>query len=131
MTEAQYQAWIVKHARRQGWSLQFHVLRARVKEGRWVTNTSNPGVPDLWLLRPETGQLVVLEVKKERDGTSEQRRRQQERWVAGLQQVPGVESYIVRPSDAAEVLALLAWPYRATPKPATVPPHPNPAGAAS
>jgi hypothetical protein len=109
MSEDQYQAWIVEKATAAGWVLQFHVRRAQVK-GRWLTNTSSPGVPDLWLLRPSTGQLVVLEVKQEQDGTSAERRAQQAQWIAGLQAVPGVEAYVVRPTDAADVLALLARP---------------------
>ena len=110
LTEAQFQAWIVKQAKAAGWVLQFHVLRAQVK-GRWVTNTSAPGVPDLWLLRPSTGQLVVLEVKR-RGGTATL---DQARWIAGLQTVPGVEAFIVSPDDATDVLALLARPNPAKP----------------
>lgn len=111
VTEAQYQAWIVEKAKAAGWVLQFHVLRGQVKGGRWVTNTSSAGVPDLWLLRPSTGQLVVLEVKKHGgQPTSEQLR-----WVAGLQTVPGVEAYVVGPADAADVLDLLATPRQAVP----------------
>lgn len=110
MTEAQWQAWIVERATAAGWVLQFHVERAQVKGGRWITNTSSPGVPDLWLLRPSTGQLVVLEVKAQRDKTNPERRAQQRKWLHGLQQVAGVEAYEVRPSDASEVLLLLARP---------------------
>jgi hypothetical protein len=105
MSEDQYQAWIEERAAERGWIQQFHVRRAQVK-GRWVTNTSSPGVPDLWLLRPTTGQLLVLEVKAQ-DGTASP---DQRRWIAGLQRVPGVEAYIVRPSDAEHVLAKLARP---------------------
>lgn len=110
MTEAQFQAWIVERATSAGWVLQFHVERSQVKGGRWVTNTSSPGVPDLWLLRPSTGQLVVLEVKRQRDSTRPERAAEQARWIGGLQTVPGVEAYVVRPSDATEVLHLLARP---------------------
>jgi hypothetical protein len=106
MTEAQFQAWVVEKATQAGWVLQFHVQRAQVKGGRWVTNTSTPGVPDLWLLRPATGQLVVLELKAQRGRATPE----QQAWVAGLQQVPGVEAFIVRPSDAPELLHLLAAP---------------------
>jgi hypothetical protein len=109
MTEAHYQAWIIEKATAAGWVLQFHVLRSQVKAGRWVTNTSHPGVPDVWLLRPSTGQLVVLEVKKH----GGQPTPDQLAWVAGLQSVPGVEAYVVGPADAADVLDLLARP-RAT-----------------
>lgn len=100
MSETQYQAWIVDHATTNGWAHQFHVRRAQVK-GVWLTNTSTPGVPDLWLLRPP--QLVVLEVKAW-DGKPSP---EQLAWIAGLQQVPGVEAYVVGPADAAEVLDLL------------------------
>lgn len=106
-TELEYQAWIVREALARGWVQQFHVERSQVKGGRWITNTSTPGVPDLWLLRAATRQLVVLEVKRERDTTPPERRLQQAAWIAGLQQVPGVDAYIVKPSDAAAVLDLL------------------------
>lgn len=105
LSEDQYQAWIVARAIATGWVHQFHVRRAQVK-GRWLTNTSTTGVPDLWLLRPATGQLVVLEVKAWNGRPSPE----QQAWIAGLQQVAGVEAYIVGPADATEVLALLAHP---------------------
>lgn len=105
MTERQFQAWIAVRARERGWRLQFHVLRAQV-EGRWVTNTSSRGVPDLWLLRPTTGQLVVLEVKKWGGRPTPE----QNEWIAALQQVPGVEAYLVSPRDAEQVLELLGPP---------------------
>lgn len=101
LSEKQFQAWIVVRARRLGWVRQFHVLRAQV-ENRWVTNTSSPGVPDLWLLRPP--QLVVLEVKRWGGKPTPE----QVAWIAGLQRVPGVEAFIVDPSDAEDVLDLLA-----------------------
>ena len=106
MSEAQYQGWIIEQAQAAGWVLQFHVLRGQVKGGQWVTNTSSRGVPDLWLLRPSTGQLVVLEVKAWRGRPTPE----QLQWVAGLQSVPGVEAFIVGPADAADVLDLLARP---------------------
>lgn len=111
LSEAEYQAWICQRATDAGWALQFHVERAQVK-GRWITNTSSPGVPDLWLLRPSTKQLVVIEVKRQRDTTPRERRMQQAAWIACLQQIAGVEAYVVKPSDYIEVLALLAQPPR-------------------
>lgn len=100
LSEVQYQAWIVERALEHGWAHQFHVRRAQVK-GVWLTNTSTPGVPDLWLLRPP--HLVVLEVKKWGGRPSPE----QLAWIAGLQQVPGVEAFVVDPTDAADVLDLL------------------------
>lgn len=101
LSEKQFQAWVVVRARRLGWTRQFHVLRAQV-ENRWVTNTSSPGVPDLWLLRPP--QLVVLEIKKWGGKATPE----QVAWIAGLQRVPGIEAFIVDPGDAEDVLDLLA-----------------------
>ena len=101
MSEKQFQAWCVVRARRLGWTRQFHILRAQVK-GVWVTNTSVPGVPDLWLLRPP--RLVVLEIKRWGGKPTPE----QSSWIAGLQRVPGIDAYVVSPADAEEVLDLLA-----------------------
>ncbi len=100
MTERQYQSWIELRARERGWALQFHVLRSQV-QGRWVTNTSSVGVPDLWLLHPG-GAFLVLEVKSEKGKPTPE----QKQWVASLQGA-GVAAYVVRPSDAKAVLAKL------------------------
>lgn len=104
--EARFQKWIERYARARGWTLQFHVLRGRVRGGRWVTNTSSSGVPDLWLIRPSTGQLVVLEVKAPGGRSTPE----QEQWIAGLQAVETVEAYVVRPADVDEIVALLDSP---------------------
>ncbi len=101
MSEKQFQAWVVVRARRLGWTRQFHILRAQV-QGRWVTNSSTPGVPDLWLLRPP--RLVVLEIKRWGGKPTPE----QSSWIAGLQRVPGIDAYVVSPADAEDVLDLLA-----------------------
>lgn len=101
VTEKQFQAWVVRRARERGWKLQFHVLRSQV-QGVWVTNTSTPGIPDLWLLRPP--QLVVLELKRWGGKATDE----QAKWIAGLQKVPGIEAYVVSPEHAEDVLDLLA-----------------------
>lgn len=109
MTEAEFQRWVLKQLALGGWPLVFHVLRARVKGGRWVTNTSTPGVPDVWACRPDTGQLTVLELKRSRlahDAPTAD----QAAWIAGLQQVRSVEAYVASPEDAEELLHLLARP---------------------
>lgn len=105
ISEAAYQTWIEHTATGLGWALQFHVRRSQVK-GRWVTNTSSPGVPDLWLCHPGHGALLVLEVKAERGAPSPE----QLQWIASLQRVPGVRAYVVRPSQAPKVVGLLADP---------------------
>lgn len=101
ISEKQFQAWVVRRARERGWARQFHVLRAQV-QGVWVTNTSAPGVPDLWLLRPP--RLIVLELKRWGGKATDE----QAAWIAGLQKVPGVDAFVVDPGDAADVLDLLA-----------------------
>lgn len=101
ISEKQFQAWVVRRARERGWARQFHVLRAQV-QGVWVTNTSAPGVPDLWLLRPP--RLIVLELKRWGGKATDE----QSAWIAGLQKVPGVDAFVVDPGDAADVLDLLA-----------------------
>lgn len=100
MSEAQYQAWIEVEGEVRGFTRRFHVRRSRVK-GQWVTNTSEPGVPDLWLLKP--GRLVVLEVKSESGVASEA----QNGFISWLQTVQGVDAFVVRPSDSDLVLHVL------------------------
>lgn len=101
ISEKQFQAWVVRQAKTRGWTRQFHILRAQV-QGSWVTNSSTPGVPDIWLLRPP--RLVVLELKRWGGKATDE----QSAWIAGLQKVPGVDAYVVDPGDAADVLDLLA-----------------------
>lgn len=100
MAENQYQSWIELRARERGWALQFHVMRSQVK-GRWVTNTSAVGVPDLWLVHPG-GAILVFEVKSEKGKATPE----QLQWIASLQNA-GVAAYVVRPSDAVAVMAKL------------------------
>jgi hypothetical protein len=100
LTEAQFQAEVMRVAVEHGWRTM-HVGRARVGR-KWVTPTSTNGWPDLTLLRPP--QLVCLELKRV-GGTV---RPGQREWIEALQQVPGVEAYIVGPEDAHEVWHLLA-----------------------
>lgn len=107
LLEDQWQAWCEVQAWSAGWARQFHVRRAQVK-GRWLTNTSSPGVPDLWLVNPIQGRMLVLECKAQ-DGRPSV---EQLEWIADLQTVPGIDAVIVRPSDAIALLKLLAPPPR-------------------
>lgn len=127
MTEAEFQRWVVDQAKAAGWTVN-HTYRARTgKGGAWRTTATSVGFPDLTLLRASTGQLVFLELKAPGGRSTPEQRA----WVAGLQQVEGVEAYIVSPADAHEVLALLARPRPnpAYPIPATVPPTDTDQGA--
>lgn len=106
ITERDYQKRIESTAKRLGY-LCNHVNKATVAGGRFITPTSHAGFPDLWLVGH--GRLIVLEVKRESARPSEVKEAQKE-WIHRLQQVPGVEAYVVRPSDWPHVEVLLNEP---------------------
>lgn len=99
-TEAKYQERIVKEAEDHGW-LVCHVRRSLVN-GRWLTNTSSPGFPDLVLVKPPL--VVFLELKRSR---KERPTPAQVQWISAIQQCSTVEAYVASPEDLVEVLALL------------------------
>lgn len=90
MTEKDLQAAIVELAGYLGW-LVFHPYDSR---------RSQPGFPDLTLVRPprgagECGRVLFVELK-----TSRGRLRPAQRvWLAALRDVPGVEVFTWRPAD--------------------------------
>lgn len=104
VTEKKYQRQIVDEAKRRGWEFRCHVSPASMANGRWITPTSDPGFPDVWLVRP--GRMVVFEIKTQLGRVHPR----QEDWIRVLQTIPGVEAYLVRPSDWPEVRALLHEP---------------------
>jgi hypothetical protein len=105
--EGPYMKAIMELGKAYGW-LSMHVARSLVNRGgqkHWVTNTiGTPGPPDLWMVNPRLGALLVLETKSRRGkATAEQLA-----WIAALQTVTTVEAYVVGPRDAHDVLAILA-----------------------
>jgi hypothetical protein len=102
LTEAEFQSWIVEHAKKAGW-LVHHVARARVGT-RWVTPVKK-GWPDLTLVRPP--RVVFLEVKRD---AKQKLRPEQEVLLAQLQACPGVEAWVCSPDDYEQILDLLARP---------------------
>lgn len=91
MLEAEWQQQVLDVARLGGW-LAYHTHDSRHSERGW---------PDVALLRPP--RLVVAELKVgRRQVTPEQRV-----WLDELARVPGVESYVWRPADLAEVCFIL------------------------
>lgn len=82
LTEAAFQQQIVELAGLYGWRL-YHTYESR---------RSNPGWPDLVLMRPP--ELVYAELKTEKGRVSPAQRR----WLYGLARC-GCEVYIWRPSD--------------------------------
>ena len=91
---------VEKCAEAHGWRV-CHVYPARGRDGRWITATSSPGFPDVWMLRP--GRLVVLELKS-RGG---RRPVEQREWIAELATVPGVAAAFAGPDDWPAVARLL------------------------
>ncbi len=79
-------------ARLRGWR-EYHTYRS---------TKSMAGYPDLTLVRPP--RVLFLEVKRE-DGRVSPAQRD---WLDALARCPGVESYVIRPSDWALLDALLA-----------------------
>lgn len=108
--EKQFQRTVTATAKAEGWRM-FHVERAQVKGGRWVTNTGgDPGVPDLWLVR--AGVLLVIELKakggRPRPGQAE--------WIDALGLVPGVTAIMgATPADWPAIQVLLTTPVAPTP----------------
>lgn len=92
---------VTKVAEANGWRV-CHVFPSRGRDGRWLTSTSSPGFPDVWMVRP--GQLVVLELKgrkgRPEDGQAE--------WIADLDSVAGVTARFAGPDDWPAVQRLLS-----------------------
>ena len=59
----------------------------------WSSIHSPRGMPDLILCRPP--RLIFAELKKEKGQLSEY----QQKWIDSLNKCPGVEVFVVRPSD--------------------------------
>ncbi len=91
-SERDFQRQVLALAKLRGWH-SYHT---------WRSDHSAAGWPDLALCRPP--RLVLVEVKRQ-DGTVSPAQRD---WLDILARCPGVESYVIRPSDWALLDALLA-----------------------
>lgn len=56
LSEAEWQDWVEAYAVARGWQVM-HVRRGKGRGGRWLTNTSVVGWPDLVLWHPRGGVL--------------------------------------------------------------------------
>lgn len=91
MTEKHLQENIIRAAKLHGWRVWF----------TWKSFHSPKGEFDLRMVRPP--RYIVMEAKKEKGRlTPEQRESYQM-----LKQCPGIETYVVRPSDFDSVLEIL------------------------
>jgi hypothetical protein len=96
MTEKQWTVEVARLAKDFGW-LRYHTHRS---------DFSPAGFPDECLVRPP--RLIFAELKS--DNPHSKLGPEQERWREQLQEVPGVEWYLWRPSDVDEVIRLLVPP---------------------
>lgn len=86
-----------------GWKTM-HVSDSRMivnRDGRFVlvADPECAGHPDILAIRPETGEIVVVECKRR----GQKPRRNQTEWLAGYAMV-GVPTFIVDQDNEAEVL---------------------------
>ena len=94
MTEKDLKSIVLNIARRYGW-LVHHDLPAMNIRGRWATHVEGDvGFPDLVLVHPNKGQMLVVELKSERGKTTTS----QDTWLAAFQ-LANIENHVVRPSD--------------------------------
>ena len=84
MTERQLQDAIVSEAKLLGW-LVYHT---------WNSEHSPAGFPDLFLVHPQTGRRLALELKTAKGKVSIE----QEQWLSALA-VCGIPAMVIRPCD--------------------------------
>lgn len=95
MTEAEFQKQVLEWARRGNW-LCHHTHDSRFQE--WGTDR---GFPDLVLVRPP--RVLFVELKREKGNVTSN----QALWIFKLENCPGIEAYIWRPTDGDEVKRVL------------------------
>ena len=91
LTEAQYQAQIVKAAKAHGWMV-YHTYDSR---------RSTAGFPDLVLVRPP--RLLFAEIKLEKEPVTPS----QYEWLTGLKECGEVYAIVVRPSGWDMIVEML------------------------
>jgi hypothetical protein len=87
ITEKQFMAQVVDYAHLRGWAV-YHP---------WLSIRSPRGWPDLAICRPP--RLVLAEIKSDRGKTSPD----QDRWLDLLGRCAGLEVFVWRPADWAEI----------------------------
>jgi hypothetical protein len=111
--ERDWQRHVMNKAAMEGW----HGFHIRVSKGtldsvhydgagvypRRSDHDDAVGIPDLFLVHPERGQLLLPELKR----TSGRVSVAQERWIGWLDRITAVRSGVWRPGDERAVDALL------------------------
>lgn len=100
-TENQFQSWVLDVARYYGWLVHYVpdwtyrlIVRDMQRNRRSGRDWPDSGWPDLFLLHPVSGRVLVLELKSATGAV----RAPQKAWVAGLQ-AAGLDARVVRPKD--------------------------------
>lgn len=105
MNEKDLQSIVMNLARRYGWMIH-HDLPAMSRTGKWATwQQGDVGFPDLLLVHPNKGQMLVIELKSERGKTTTS----QDNWLAAFS-LAGIETYVIKPSDLEFITQRLTRP---------------------
>ena len=106
ITEAQFQARVVGLARRAGFRLPEGGPKGFPLDLVYHTFDSRrcaPGFPDLVMVHPETGRIVIAELKAE-GGYA---RPEQRAWLEAFRKNPAVEVYVWKPRHWEEIQEIL------------------------
>jgi hypothetical protein len=105
MTEATLKSAVISVARMAGWLIH-HDLPAMSRAGRWATHVEGDvGFPDLVLVSPHHGQIMVVELKAEKGKVTTS----QQNWLDSFD-LSGIENHVVRPSDLEFITHRLTRP---------------------
>ena len=105
MNETDLKSIVINLAKRAGWLIH-HDLPAMNRRGKWATHVEgNVGFPDLLLLSPHHGQVMVIELKAEKGKTTIS----QDTWLDAFS-LAGIENHVVRPSDLEFITHRLTRP---------------------
>lgn len=99
-TEAEWSNLVVARFRDAGW-MCFHAERGRGRDGDWMTNTSDAGLPD-WLFI-KAPRMLFIELKRQ---ANKRPSPEQVRVIAEIQRCETVEGYFGRPLDFAALMQL-------------------------
>ncbi len=103
ITEKQFQRQVEDLAHIYHWKIA-HFRPAMTKHG-WRTAVSGDGFgfPDNFIIHPQTGRLIIAELKSQ-DGRLSPA---QKDWLDWCRAVPGIEVYVWRPDDIDDIVNIL------------------------
>ena len=107
MLEREFQATVIELALAQGWLVGF----------TYDSRRSMAGEPDLRLVHKIQKRLIFAELKREKGRITKGRTNRkgtwltgQDEWAEALEAVPGVEYYLLQPSDWDMIIEILQPP---------------------